>query len=216
MNELYFSTLVLSRHHKYAEVWAHREWVVSQLIAGHPPRVYEYERDDAWIVQYCSDQHPRNYPCWAYRTSVFKLLGAVGGVEKSIEWMTEDALNFMARHVSDCSCTSFLCTVIRIQLPKWSAVLLWKRMLQFNTRLIVQSVNEGKNYGALWEARRNLISTHWQCGPLFGGWTLEEELDFVVVCCEFPGVDAAKYGLWLVHSISPVTFSSVVTNSPNA
>lgn len=195
LREILLTSLLVSCHAKRQEIWVHRCWVVQQLVAlgGIHPDVFQAH--DRAVLLEAADRHPMNYNAWNYRRQVFTLFFHSGKVQKSgdtglsllLFQEVDSVVHFFERHNGDTSAVSYLFFLLEQATAQRDAagdgsgsraLCVWRRLLAVTARELRRHFDKG--HEAVWVLRLALV--RWALRErVLCGWTLRDELRFVVV-----------------------------------
>ncbi|ORC88838.1 uncharacterized protein TM35_000152690 [Trypanosoma theileri] len=125
LQELLFTSLLLSFYYKMQEVWVYRWWIVQELLKRGGINVEAFLWHDRLVLQEAADKHLMNYNAWNYRRNVFTRIlemeknetdvdieeeeGRGGGrVQQLFLEETNITLRFFETHNADTSAVSYL------------------------------------------------------------------------------------------------------------
>ena len=112
-DELAFTRVLLSKHTKSGEAWAHRKWAIQQLLDAGASASVDYMKLCAAEVELCERVallYPKNYYCWTHRQWAVKTISPAqngsdevdgGGGIVSVLGELQTMQGYVARHVGD-------------------------------------------------------------------------------------------------------------------
>ncbi|KAH9597071.1 hypothetical protein LSM04_001804 [Trypanosoma melophagium] len=205
LQELLFTSLLLSLHYKMQEVWVHRWWIVQELFKIDGMRLKAFLWHDRLVLQEAADKHLMNYNAWNYRRNVFtrilkieKEKNAANGVES--EEMrslfleeTSIVLRFFETHNADTSAVSYLIYLLQeasatypplpvnAELQDWISFLpfhIWRLLMNTTAQELRRHYDKG--HETVWVLRLALMQWALHTKPPCG-WTLQDELQYIML-----------------------------------
>eukprot|EP00998_Keelungia_sp_KM082_P006060 NODE_2333_length_1086_cov_78.011470_g2315_i0.p1 GENE.NODE_2333_length_1086_cov_78.011470_g2315_i0~~NODE_2333_length_1086_cov_78.011470_g2315_i0.p1 ORF type:complete len:248 (+),score=15.01 NODE_2333_length_1086_cov_78.011470_g2315_i0:235-978(+) len=142
-DDLAFNYVVLKKHPKCGEVWAHRQWLLRQ----HAPDATGRQVEIGVCVD-CAARHPRNYYAWTHRRIV-----AAAMPTDEITQEVANMISYVRAHVSDASGVAYLQQLIDMQEAP-------SELLRSQSEWLQELLVRSPEHEALWTHLRWLTLKH--------------------------------------------------------